>query len=258
MLAKTTLSLMLSIVLLLHAARPAWSLDAGPELARLMRAQYGAYSPRAEGWTAKLDGQSYLLKVIQQKQMTTPSGERLYVFVAGRLADGETASHASSGMAGAFVLEEHGKDVQLVAASKAMPFGSFGVAPDTVRLLQFGPDAYYGWLYESGYTGQGYTSSAASVLLPRGHAVAALANLPVHMDNEGAFPCDDEATRRRCESFDFDLQVDTARTDVKVYPLVVTRRGAQAGKAVAPTTWRIGFDEKKWRYDVPPALKAGY
>ncbi len=156
------------------------------------------------------------------------------------------------------MLEEQHGAVALVAGSKAMPYGSFGAAPETTRLVQFGPDHYWGWLYETGYTGQGYTSARQSVLLPYGKHVAELALLPSHMDDEGAFPCDDEATRSRCESFDFHLTVDTARRDVKVYPLVLTRTGSKAGKPVAPTTWRIDFDERRWRYVVPGALKAGY
>lgn len=237
-------------------AAPARALDAESALRHLMREQYGAYSASAKGWSFKSGGTAYVMKVIQSKKIATPQGERLYVFAAGGVVGG--GGHVTSGLAGAFVLEEKGGKVSLAAGSKAMPYGSFGDAPDTVKLVQFGPDHYYGWVYESGYTGQGYTSSYNDVLLPRGRKVEALASVPAHMDNEGAKPCDDKATRGECESLDFSFDLDTANSGVKVYPLVVTRKGIQKGRETKPVTWRIEFDEKKWRYSVPAALKVQY
>jgi len=236
----------------------AWALDADAALKHLMQEQYGAYSARAKGWPFQFEGIAYVMKPIQSKKVATPMGERLYVFAAGNVANEKDGSHAASGLAGAFVIEEKDGKLNLAASSKAMKYGSFGAAPDTVKFMQFGPDHYYGWLYESGYTGQGYTSSYNDVLLPRGKGVAALASIPSHMDNEGAKPCDDKATKAECESLDFDLKIDTARADVKVYPLVVTRTGIQKGRETRPQTWSIGFDEKKWSYSVPAALKVQY
>jgi hypothetical protein len=245
-------------VLLLLLPACAQALDADAALRQLMQEQYGAYSARDQGWAFRAEGLGYVMKVVQSKKVATPYGERLYVFAAGNLADAKYAGHGAPGLAGAFVLEEKAGQLNLVAASKAIKAGSFGAAPDKVKLLQFGPDHYYGWVYESGYTGQGYTGSHNDVLLPRGKSVAVLASIASHMDNEGVKPCDEPATRGECESLDFDLKIDSARGDVKVYPLVVTRSGVQAGSEVKPTTWRIDFDEKKWRYEVPAALQVQY
>jgi hypothetical protein len=248
--------LRLAAAALMCVSASAWALDADAALKRLMREQYGVYSARAGGWLFKSPGSAFVMKVIQSKKIVTPDGERLYVFAAGNLSGG--GSHVASGLAGAFVLEERDGRVNLVAASRAMPYGSFGSAPDKVKLMQFGPDYYYGWVYESGYTGQGYTSSYNDVLLPKGRGVASLASIPSHMDNEGASPCDNKEARDGCESLDFSFQIDTARKDVKVYPLTVTRKGIQKGHETKPETWHIGFDEKKWQYDVPAALKVQY
>ena len=232
------------------------ALDAEAALKQLMHEQYGAYSTSAKGWPYAADGTSYVMKVIQSRKIATPYGDRLYLFAAGSVVKG--GSHAQSGLAGAFVLEEKEGRVSLVAGSKAMPYGSFGDAPDSVQLMQFGPDHYYGWLYQSGYTGNGFTSSYNDVLLPKGKGVAALASIPSHMDNEGVTPCDDKATKAQCESLDFDLKIDAAAKDVKVYPLVVTRTGIQKGHETRPMIWRIEFDDKKWQYRVPAALKVQY
>jgi hypothetical protein len=247
-----------AVVLLLSWAGPAWPLDADAAAGQLMQDQYGAYSASVKGWPFRAEGAGYVMKVIQSRKLVTPYGERLYVFAAGSIADDKENSHAATGLAGAFVLEEKAGRVDLVAASKAMKYGSFGAAPLAVKLLQFGPDYYYGWLYESGYTGQGYTSSHVDVLLPRGKGIAVLASIPSHMDNDGVYSCDEAATRKQCESLDFDLRIDSARSDVKVYPLIVTRGGIQAGVDVKPAAWHIGFDEKKWRYEVPTVLKIQY
>ncbi len=243
---------------LLLCAGSAWPLDGDTALKQLMQEQYSAYSVRDKGWPFRAEDVGYVMKVIQSRKITTPYGERLYVFAAGSVASDKDASHAASGLAGAFVLEEKAGHVDLVASSKAMKYGSFGAAPDKVKLLQFGPDHYYGWLYESGYTGQGYTMSSSDVLLPRGKSIAALASVPSHMDNDGIAACEGKETGKECESLDFDLKIDTARGGVTVFPLIVTRSGTQAGRGAEPATWHIGFDEKKWRYEVPAALQARY
>ncbi|HEY4372108.1 MAG TPA: hypothetical protein VGN52_09305 [Burkholderiales bacterium] len=243
-------------LLLMSSSAPAWALNAATELKKLMHEQYGPYSAAARGWPFHLNGTSYLMKVLQSKKVATPRGERLYVFTAGDVVKG--GSHVDSGMAGAFVLEEKDGRVILTSGSRAMPYGSFGDAPDTVKLVQFGPDHYYGWLYESGYTGNGFTSSYSDILLPKGGTVAAMASIPAHMDKDGVYPCDDKATRAQCESLDFDLKLDTAKGRVKVYPLVVTRTGVQKGQQTKPETWRVEFDEGKWQYKVPAALKVQY
>lgn len=243
-------------LLLILSSMPAWALNAADELKKLMGEQYGPYSAAARGWPFRLGGTSYLMKVLQSKKVATPYGERLYVFAAGNVVKG--GSHVDSGMAGAFVLEEKEGRVILASGSRAMPYGSFGDAPDTVKLMQFGPDHYYGWLYESGYTGNGFTSSYNDILLPQGKTVAALASIPSHMDKDGVYSCDDKATEAQCESLDFDLKIDAAKGNLKVYPLIVTRTGVQKGRETKPQTWRVEFDETKWRYKVPAALKVQY
>jgi hypothetical protein len=247
-------------VLMLLACLPgaARALDADAELKRLMQEQYGAYSARAKGWAFKHEGVAYVMKPISSKKIGTPYGERLYVFAAGNVANEKDGSHAATGLAGAFVLEEKDGKAGLAAGTKAMQYGSFGAAPDTVKLVQLGPDHYYGWIYESGYTGQGYTSSYNHVLAPRGTGVASLAAIPAHMDNEGAKPCDDKETRKECEVLDFELKIDASSAGAKVHPLLVTRSGVQAGSKTRPQTWRVPFDEKKWSYSVPAALKVQY
>jgi len=78
------------------------------------------------------------------------------------------------------------------------------------------------------------------------------------MDNEGAKPCDDKETKAECENLDYALKVDSTRSDVKVYPLSVTRSGIKAGKKTRPEVTRVEFDEKKWKYTLPASLKVNY
>ena len=235
----------------------AWALDADAATKQLMQEQYGAYSAGAKGWPAKSDGVAFVMKVIQSRKVSTPYGERLYVFAAGDMAS-KDAGHVSPGLAGAFVLEEKDGKVSLVAGIKNMTYGAFGTAPDKVSLVQLGPDHYYGWVYESGYTAQGYTSSYNDVLAPRGKSVAKLAGIVSHLDNEGAKPCDEKETKAECENLEYALKVDTVRSDVKVYPLIVTRTGIKAGKKTKPEVTRVEFDEKKWKYTLPETLNVGY
>ena len=230
------------------------AMDAEAETRRLMQGQYGAYSESAKGYAYQADGIGYVMKPIQSRKVAIGGGERLYVFAAGKVANEKDIGHVTSGLAGAFVLEEKGGKVELVSASKAMKYGGFGAARETVKFMQFGPDNDYGWVYESGYTAQGITTSVNEVLLPRGRVVTPVARIPAHTDNEGASPCKDKATRPRCEVLDYELKVEKGGS-AKVYPITVTRKGIQKGVELKPQSWRVDFDEKAGRYNVPAALK---
>src|SRR5215475_1137967 len=212
-------------------------LNAPQAVVTMLNAAYGPYNPTVNGWVTAHEGLTYTFRVLDQRQVSTPYGERLYVLTAGDAPE-EDAAHATPGLLGAFIGVKNDSGIHAIAAARALPFGGWGRAPETFAFQQFGPDAYFGWIIESGYTAQGHISISKTLLLPYGKTVSERGSLTT---------CDE----------DFTLAVDTTATGVKVYPLLatITHKGKSSkGRA---TTVRIPFDVKAFLYRSPKAFSGG-
>jgi hypothetical protein len=211
-------------------------LDEPQAVLTMLNAAYGPYNPAVKGWVAAHEGLTYTFHVLDQRTVSTPYGERLYVLTAGDAP--EEAAHATPGLLGAFIGVEHDGGIHTIASARALPFGGWGRAPDTFAFQQFGPDAYFGWIIDSGYTAQGHTSMSKTMLLPYGKKVSERGSLTT---------CDE----------DFSLAVDTTSTGVKVYPLIATIKHAGKSRKGRATTVRIPFDGKTFTYRSPKAFSGG-
>jgi hypothetical protein len=212
-------------------------LDEHQAVVTMLNAAYGPYNSTVKGWVAVHEGITYTVRVLDQRKVSTPYGERLYVLTAGDAPE-EEAAHATPGLLGAFIGVETDGGIHTIASARALPFGGWGRAPETFAFLQFGPDAYFGWIIESGYTAQGHTSISKTMLLPYGKTVSARGSVTT---------CDE----------DFTLAVDTTATGVKVYPLVATIKHAGTSRKGWTTTVRIPFDGKAFTYRSPKAFSGG-
>jgi len=212
-------------------------LDAPQAVVTMLNAAYGPYHPTVKGWVTTHEGITYTFRVLDQRKVSTPYGERLYVLTAGDAPE-EKAAHATPGLLGAFVGVENAGSIQTIASARALPFGGWGRAPETFAFQQFGPDAYFGWIIESGYTAQGHTSISKTMLLPYGKTVSARGSVTT---------CDE----------DFSLAVDTTATGVKVYPLIATITHEGKAKKGRTTTVRIPFDVKAFTYRSPRVFSGG-
>jgi len=212
-------------------------LDEPQAVVTMLNAAYGPYNPTVKGWVAAHEGLTYTFRVLDQRKVSTPYGERLYVLTTGDAPE-EDAAHATPGLLGAFIGVEHEDGIHTIAAAKALPFGGWGRAPDTFAFQQFGPDAYFGWIIASGYTAQGHTSISKTMLLPYGKTVSVRGSVTT---------CDE----------DFTLAVDTTATGVKVYPLIATITHGGKSRKGRTTTVRLPFDVQSFTYRSPTAFSGG-
>jgi len=212
-------------------------LDEHQAVVTMLNAAYGPYNPTRKGWGVAHEGLTYTFRVLDQRKVSTPYGERLYVLTAGDAPE-EAAAHATPGLLGAFIGVENDSGIHTIAAARALPFGGWGRAPETFAFRQFGPDAYFGWIIASGYTAQGHTSISKTMLLPYGKTVSERGSLTT------------------CDA-DFTLAVDTTATGVKVYPLIATITHAGKSKKGRTTTVRIPFDVQLFTYRSPTAFSGG-
>jgi len=212
-------------------------LDENQAVVTMLNAAYGPYNPTVKGWVTAHEGITYTVRVLDQRKVSTPYGERLYVLTAGDAPE-EEAAHATPGLLGAFIGGENDGGIHTIASAKALPFGGWGRAPETFAFQQFGPDAYFGWIIASGYTAQGHTSISKTMLLPDGKTVSERGSLTT------------------CDA-DFTLAVDTTATGVKVYPLVATIKHEGTSRKGRTTTVRIPFDVQGFRYRSPKVFSGG-
>lgn len=217
---------------------------------------YPTYDAKHQCWLAEDDenGQRYCMKIDRTDNITADTGSRLYILMAGEAVDdkGEpNGSHATPGLIGAFVVEEHDGKPELLASNAKIPLGANGFAPTQWKFVKLGPSDYWGWQNESGDCHQGYCGSGYSILASYGKTIRDLTSFAASFDDSGA--CTD--TEKRCEanstSIESKLEIDASQSSEKVFQLRITVSGELHGKELTPQTWTLPFDPKQWQYTEP-------
>lgn len=234
------------------AALPAQA-DVNPR--KVLDAVYSGYDRAHQCWISvdKDSGRRYCMKLDHTEKVSADTGQRLYLLVAGEAVNdaGEPdGSHAEAGLVGAFVIEERNGRPEIIAGEPALAVGASGSAPVKWKLVKLGPSDYWGWINQWGDCHQGYCGTRQALLAPFGRKVRDLAGFAVSFSNSGA--CADKRCERNATELDSVLEIDTTRIGEKVFPLVLTVKGAAKGRKMAPTRYTMPFDAKKWSY-VPPA-----
>lgn len=148
-------------------------------------------------------------------------------------------AHVTSGMVGAFVVEERNGRPEIIAGDSGLAIGASGSAPTKWKLVKFGPSDCH----------QGYCGTRQVLLAPYGKKVRDLADFAVNYSNLGA--CADKRCERNATELEATLEIDNTRLGEKVFPLIVTVKGANKGRKMPPTRFTIPFDAKKWSYALP-------
>lgn len=212
---------------------------------------YGRHDRKQDCWFTMNaeNNQRYCLKIDRIDKVEAETGSRLYILVAGNAVDekGEdNGAHVSSGLVGAFVLEERNGQAVIIAAEPKHEIGASGFAPTQWKLVKLGPSDYWGWQNEAGDCHQGYCGSRYAILAPYGKKIRDISGITAYVDDSGGF-----LNKRRPSSIESKLEIDSTQINEKVFPLLITVVGKKKGKKLTPKTWVIPFDSKKWTYPEP-------
>ena len=215
---------------------------------------YENYIKKKACWTTVLqeNSQKYCMKLDRTDRIVVNGISRIYILATGTAIDdqgNENGSHASSGLVGAFVLEEKGQDIQLLAGDAKIFMGASGSAPTKWRFVKLGATNYWGWLNTTGDCHQGYCGSRYAILAPYGKRIRDIAGFPASADNSGA--CGDEQCEAKSMQLESTLEIDSSQITEKVFPLLITTSGKADGRTVRSKEWVFPFNETKWEY-VPP------
>jgi len=229
--------------------------SADPIVDSVLSRVYDGYDQQNACWRAQhYEGDGFCcLKIKRQDRLNTAKSARLYLLLTGQCYNNKGElddSHASSGIVGAFVLGLGENNISIIAGHPRMPMGSWGTPPEDWSLIKLGPNDYWGWKAEGGYSGQGVSWSWYSFLVPYGKSIREL-TAPLSFDDSGN--CSEE-NECRLTTIDGKLEIDSTQIDVAVFPLHLTLKGKVKGKKLAPKTWVLPFDTKSWSYKKPKGL----
>lgn len=221
------------------------------QLQDFLSATYGATASLVASWASHDDHERLLQRQVCANQAVDVRGQAHRLLAV--CATVNDAGHAESGLIDFFVLRHEAQGWQVAASQRDGAFGSFG-RPGDVSTLRLGHD-FYGFRVDQSWVGQGYLIGTQSIVVPRGERLAVAAAVRSSLDNEGAIDCDDEP---RCEArkldLRFDLRVDQAAPEAKVYPLLVREHGRDCGRTLE-RSYRLDFDPATGQYAVPEALQ---
>ena len=217
---------------------------------------YENYIKKSSCWTTVLQesGQKYCMKLDRTDRVVVDGVSRLYILATGTAIDDkgeENGSHAAPGLVGAFVLEERGQDIQLLAGDAKILIGSNGMAPTKWKFVKLGPANYWGWLNTAGDCHQGSCGSRYAILAPYGKRIRDLAGFPASADNSGA--CTDKQCEAKSMQLESTFEIDSSQLTEKIFPLLITTSGKADGRKFRSKEWTFPFNETKWQYVSPKA-----
>jgi len=223
-----------------------------PTIQKTITSFYSAYDKKRQCWVAKDKhdrSQHYCLKLINFKQIQTDEGKRYYILLSGEVLNekGEPfGAHVSSGLVGAFVFHNS----RLVAHDAYYPIGAFGKPPEDWSIIKLSDDDYWAWLSEWGDCHFGYCGGRYVLLAPYGKNMKNLAAFTSSYSDEGTGKFENGGAT----NLESSLIVDTtqkAEQKTGIYPLKITIKGENAGKALKQSEWILPFNRKKWAYIEP-------
>ncbi len=189
---------------------------------------------------------------VRVDRLQVDDAQRTYILLTGRKVNerGEDdGAHVNTGLVGAFVLQDHAGQRQLLAGHATLRVGTMGNAPAEWQWVKLGPDNYWGWTATWGDCHQGYCGVRQSIVAPYGKSMRELAGFAIGQDTSGS--CADKACERRAAVLKANLEIDAAQIDQRVFPLRVTVEGRKDGRALKPFSWLLPFDAQAWRYREP-------
>lgn len=268
------------------------TIDEAATVEEVMTQTYGKYSESRRGWLyVGADDRTYVMKVIHQsKQPGGPEGEEMYILASGATPDGTGLGQLGA----FHVRPNPKEPGALVAISSTTIYGgASAVRPEDVQFLALS-NKLWGWLVkvkDGDNPAEGLVSVSNVLLAPHGEEIVKLAEFPFSriatMDEElcergrwthEAFKqaaAQDASTEETESGTDeqgdteheetepemFDLCQDRRYTyrmgDAKggiPAPITVSVSGTLDGKKVEDKTWKLVFDTKAFRYNVPEEL----
>lgn len=211
---------------------------------------YSGYDKKNQCWIAFDQEQRYCMKIDKINSTSTKMGDRIYVVVAGVAVNTEgepDINHATLGLVGAFVIQQHNNRSEIISGNPKIAMGSNSIGPTEWKWVKLGPSDYWSWLNSWGDCHQGYCGTRYAILAPYKKTIRDLSVIIASFTDEG------NCVEEKCNSttINSSLEIDSTQINEKVFPLLITVTGTNEGKKLTPKTWTIPFNTEKWSYLEP-------
>ena len=222
----------------------------------ILNKSYDSYNSRFNCWltTSGQFDQTYCMKPVSMKRAKTEDGEIIFLLATGGAINPDTGEddpmHASGGLVGMFNYKVTSSGYKMIAMLSHEEMGSWSTPPSiedgSAKFLQIGPTRW-GWLFETGYTNQGYTDVGATIYSVEDHAIKPILTIATGHSDEGAFGKTDIVG---------EISVDAAgnsgySSQSEYFPINVTVSGKLNGRKVQKKKYTFRYDENKRKY-IPP------
>lgn len=226
----------------------------------VMNKVYGKYNARFKCWIVK-GGQlnrPHCMKPIALQQVSIEGKQVKFFLASGDEIDlttgasGGMGAHVSGGLIGMFVYTGPDSSSRIIAQEPKKELGTYGDAPEG-KFVKLGPDRY-GWQFENGFTGQGYTDTWLQfyTLQKNGMSQYIIQNLgliPIYHDDSGAQEDENLVTM-----YEGKASIIESNARDGFYPIHVNMNRQVKGKQLEPMTYEVRYSFGKGEF----ALPAGY
>ena len=225
--------------------------------AKLMDRTYGNYDSRLKCWIAK-GGQlnrPHCMKPVSLERVAIEGRKVSFLLVSGDEVDlstrtvGGMGAHLSGGLVGMFVYSGPDSSPHIIAQEPKKELGTYGDAPKG-KFVKLGPERY-GWQFENGFTGQGYTDGWLQfyTLQKNGmsqYFIHSLGTIPTYHDDSGTLEEQGNVTIYAGKA-----SIHEADALDGFYPVYVQMDRQVKGKALEPRTYEVRYNYGKGEYALP-------
>lgn len=253
-----------------HPARERLTIDEAAMVDSVMTSNYGKYSATKKGWVyVDEENTTYVMRVVQQVRLQdSPDGDELYMIASGEAVGGEGA------MYGAFHIRPGKGNEGSGLVEVSSPFEAAGpqaIKPEQVHFEALSSNLW-GWVIKVADFEEpelGGTVLHNRVLAPHDGQIVTLAEFPAARTQDPGTDCAEAKVRYdeymkqeepvsdppvRCDKRRWTYGTGVVNGDVPV-PITVTAGGSLDGQPVEAKKYKLVFDSKRFRYNVPADLE---
>ena len=228
---------------------------------QVMAAFYGKYDKRQKCWIGRSGGKRYCMRPHTLHKVSAGDATHYYIAIGGHPIEDGHDCHACAGTLGLFVLSDVQKRLGIVASNDGYEdFGGFGTVPleENFAVHRIGVPGNFAWTIETGWMGQGISTSSISIHGIVGDQVRDLGHLPRSFSDEGN--CDNGInmmTQEKCTSVSFDAVYEAGGDNPRYGDIVVQGSGTWKGMPFNQS-YRVSFDEQAMAYRIPADFPADF
>lgn len=212
----------------------------------LMAERYQIDPKNKDAWVDDAQKPHFAISICEKQTVTISNGKHVLLAICGQDYNGD---QAAAGRIDLFTLKL--QDGQLKTTAKMTELSSGTLAsPSTIKAVKLGK-AFHGFMLDEAAGEKGVSASKRTLIVPGKKGLVKAATFLTQIDSTSSTQCSE--TEDKCAALSLAMTVDDSKPNTKVYPLDVDMDGTIGTEKVS-SQFRLEFNSKTWRYNVPKEL----